>query len=394
MSSKIFSSALSKNTRWQDAVQEAVKKIRKDMGDVVPDLAIVFVSQTYTDFDSAEFTSFLEHQLPAKHTIGCNASGVVGGREEVEMEPAVSVMAMSLPGVKIEPFVLTPDQVHGFESGAQLIAAIDVYPTATPNFICLADPASTDVTRFLTIVNDAYKGMPVIGGLASGLVLGIENWLCLDGQVFSEGLVGVALTGDIRFETLVSQGCRPIGKPFVITNAEGVTLNELAGKPALQAVQETFDSLTAKDKKLAEQSILVGIVMNERQSTFKRGDFLIRNLMGYDTSTGALKIGASLRVGQTLQFQVRDAETSEEDLKHLLEKISAPLKSDKTRGALLVSCCGRGKGLYGKADHDVSMIQDSIGPIAITGFFANGEIGPIQQRNFIHGFTSSLVIVS
>ena len=169
-------------------------------------------------------------------------------------------------------------------------------------------------------------------------------------------------------------------------------LFELAGKPALEVTREILEKLSSKDKALSESSLFVGLVMNENQASFKRGDFLIRNIMGFDPDSGALMIGASLKVGHTMQFQLRDAETSEEDLKTLLQK------SEKSHGgspeaAILVSCCGRGKNLYGKPDHDVRMIQAAKGPLPLVGFFANGEIGPIGNKNYVHGYTSSLVIL-
>jgi small ligand-binding sensory domain FIST len=388
---KIFSSYLSKNQNWREALSEIASHVKKDMKGETCDFLIAYVSEAYENLDPAAFVNKLANLVPHRVLIGCNSSGVIGDAHEIEMEPAISVLAMHVPGLRIHSFVMSEADLSSLSHGADLINFLDVYPPDKPHFICLADPASVDVVKFLQIFNEGYKGLPVTGGMASGTVMGKPNWLCLNGNIYSEGMVGVALVGNIEFDVIVSQGSRPVGTPFVITRTEGNVLYELAGRPALDVVRDLVGGLSPKDKKLAEYSLSVGIVMNEQQTSFKRGDFLIRNIVGFDPDVKALMIGAVLKVGQTLQFQVRDAETSAEDLSHMLEKIRISPKNEP-RAGMLVSCCGRGRDFYGKPDHDIKAIQLAQGPIPITGFFANGELGPVGFKNFVHGYTSSLVI--
>jgi small ligand-binding sensory domain FIST len=387
---KAFASAFSKNKNWREAVAECASQLKKGLGGKPCDLLIVFVSETFEDFNAPQFASMLSQFMPSGTVIGCNSSGIIADSKEVEMEPALAMLAMHLPEVKIYPFQLNEGDISGLEHGPDLINTLDIYPPDKPHFITFADPMTFDVVKFLQLVNEGYKGLPVIGGLASGAVMGVPNWISLNGIAFQEGLVGVALVGDVEFDIIVSQGCRPIGKPYVVTKAEGNVLHELAGKPALEVVRELIQDLNPKDKKLAEFSLSVGLVMNEKQNAFKRGDFLIRNLVGFDPDANSLMIGSLLKVGQTLQFQVRDADTSAEDLEHFLTDMG--VKKDSPRGGLLVSCCGRGRNFYGKPDHDAKAIQNVQGPLPVAGFFANGEIGPVGMKNFIHGYTSSFVI--
>ncbi len=393
MDDKIFLSAFSKSKEWQKDARGMAEKISKGLGGRSCDLLIFFVSEAYQDFDLKIFSDILSSVLPCGVSIGCNSSGVISSDTEIEMQPGISIMAMHLPGVKTVPFRLSAQESTEITTGAELLNFLDIYPTDKPRFICLADPISCDISQLLHSFNDGYKGLPMVGGLASAGVLGAPNWLSLDGAKYEDGAVGLALIGDIQFDVTVSQGCRPIGRPYIITKADGNILHELAGKPALDAIREMLMDLPARDKTLAARSLFMGLVMNEHQTEFKRGDFLIRNIMGSDPDTDALIIGASLKVGQTIQFQLRDAQTSEEDLKLLLEKMPKAKKAG-ARGAILVSCCGRGKGLYGFSNHDVSMIQSAAGPLPLAGFFANGEFGPIGSKNYVHGYTSSLVILS
>ena len=295
MTGKIFSSYLSKNKNWHEAVTEIASHVKKDMKGETCDFLIAYVSEAYEAFDPAAFVNMLANLIPHRVLIGCNSCGIIGDAHEIEMQPAISVLAMHVPGLKVHSFAMTEGDLSSLSNGAELLNFLDIYPTDKPHFICLADPASIDAVRFLQIFNEAYKGLPVIGGLASGMVMGAPNWLCLNGNVYSEGLVGVALVGNIEFDVIVSQGSRPVGAPYVVTRAEGNVLYELAGRAALDVVREIVEGLSSKDKKLAEYSLSVGMVMNEQQTSFKRGDFLIRNLVGFDPDTKALMVGATLK---------------------------------------------------------------------------------------------------
>lgn len=386
---KAFVSALSTHTDWRLALSEASAKVRKGLG-APCDLALLFMTELYAGLDPAQVPAFLKKELGCRHLLGCNSSGVIADRQEIEMEPAVTLLGMSLPGVRLTPFSLTPARAAQL-SGEELLQHLDIYPTDRPKFLTLADPMTCDIEAVLRLFNEAYPGAPVIGGLASGLAIGKPNWLVLNDDVCEQGAAGLALSGDVEVEIVVAQGCRPIGAPLTITKAEGHILYELGGQPPLEVLRGVIGSLTPADQELARQSLFAGLVMNEYKSDFHRGDFLIRNLMGYDAESGALMIGSQLRVGQTMQFQLRDAKTSDEDLRSLLERMAA--RDGHNRGALLVSCCGRGRGLYGEPDHDASVIQAKQGPLPLAGFFANGEIGPVGAKNYIHGYTSSLAVI-
>jgi small ligand-binding sensory domain FIST len=200
--------------------------------------------------------------------------------------------------------------------------------------------------------------------------------------------VGIGLTGRVALRTVVSQGCRPIGEPLTVTRAEKNIVFELAGRPPMKILQEMLPQLPTRDRDLARSALFLGRVVNEYQEEFSRGDFLIRNLLGSDPQSGALAVGDLMRTGQTVQFQVRDAQTADEDLHHLLAKERSDLARKQPHGALLFSCLGRGERMYGTADHDIRVVQEHVGPVPTAGFFCNGEIGPIGNRAFIHGFTS------
>jgi small ligand-binding sensory domain FIST len=192
-------------------------------------------------------------------------------------------------------------------------------------------------------------------------------------------------------QSIVSQGCRPIGSTFVVTKAEQNVLFELGGKPALARLEETYAGLSERDRQLIRQGLHLGFVMDEYKSSFSRGDFLIANVLGADRDTGAMAIGHLIRTGQTVQFHVRDAQTADEDLRHLLAE-DRPAGLSPPGGALLFTCNGRGTRLFSEPNHDSGLLRELCGPIPTAGFFAQGELGPVGGRNYIHGFTASIAL--
>jgi len=388
---KRFADAISTEKDWRKAVAEAARAARAKLGPSPCDLALVFVSQAWDDFDPRKLSPLLAKHLAPLHTLGCNASGVLAGRREVEGKPAVAILAMSLPDVRVHGFILAPKELERMEDGRALVACLDLYPTDRPKFLAFCDPASCDPERLAALCNQAYPGAPLIGGLSSGPLLRRSAWMILDTEVVESGTAAVALTGPIEFQTVVAQGCRPIGEALVITRAEDRVLYELGGRPPLEVLRETLSSCTPEDQRLARKALFAGLLIDEKRAGARRGDFLIRNLLGFDQDMGSLKVGASLRRGQTMQFQLRDAQTSDSDLKSMLAAL--PDAGSAPRGALLVNCCGRGQGLYGDGDHDSALVQSMRGPMPMAGFFASGEYGPVDGRNFVHGSTSSLVVI-
>ncbi len=392
MKPKIFSSGLSTAADGLAGVQELAQKIRKDFKGASCDIAILFISEGYQQTPSPDLARAFYEAVRPRFFIGCNSSGVIGDGSEIEMEPGLSVMAMHLPGIRVTPFVIAPHELAILDTGAELVEILGLDPAARPKFISLGEPMSCDITKFLTLLNQGYPDAPVIGGLASGVVVGTDNWLILGKEIYPEGVVGLALEGAIEFENVVSQGCRPIGEPLIITKSEQNVVYELAGQPVLEVLGKVYEALSPDDQQLAKHSLFVGMVMDEKRHKLKRGDFLIRNIMGVDYDKNALVVGELLAPGQTFQFQLRDAKAAEEDLECLLQNLPAYNASQAT-GGILVSCCGRGKGLFKEADHDVRMIRKLHGPVPLTGFFANGEFGLINRKNYVHGYTSSLTLL-
>jgi small ligand-binding sensory domain FIST len=355
------------------------------------DLGILYICP-WPPYEPLELFQAVKARGKIRHLICCTCAGIIGNAREIEGRPSASLMLMRLPQVKIVPFTLNQPVLESIKEKADWYNFFEVYPNEKPSFLAFADPFAIDSNGFLAGLNQAYPERPIIGGLASAASGPGENILILDGEVMREGVIGVCLTGNLSVDTVVSQGCRPIGETFIVTRAVRNIIYELAGRPFYKVLEEVLNKGTDYDRHLAHEAIFVGIAMDEYKENFKRGDFLIRGILGVEPQSGAGVVGDHMRVGQTVQFHLRDAKTANEDLHELLKQYKAEKHAGNVHGAFVFSCNGRGINLFKERDHDIKIIQHYLGPVPAAGFFCAGEIGPVGGVNFLHGFTNSMAL--
>ena len=385
-----FASASAAGGGLPDLIEKVSSRALAGLGEGgPPDLAVLFATP---DFGAPHLEAGpkVRARTGARRLLGCSGGGVIGSEAEREDGRSVSLLLARLGGADLHPFRVLQEDLAEVEDGAELRERTGVPAEGDPSFLLLADPFSVDGEALLERMNEAWPGRPVLGGLASGGSRHGVHALWLDDAVEREGAAGIAIRGGpFALRPLVSQGCRPVGRRFTVTRAEGPRLFQLAGRPAVEVLRETLDGLTPEDRELARTSLHIGRVAHEARSDFHRGDFLIRNLVAMVPEDGSLVVGDQLRPGQTVQFQLRDAATATEDLRELLD-----LETSVSRpsAGLLFSCGGRGSHLFGVPDHDLSLVRGRLGAFPLAGFFCNGEIGPVGPRNFLHGFTSSLAL--
>lgn len=385
-------SAIVRHPDWRAALAGVLQHVTERVAS--PDLAVLFASAAY-EHDFPELIERAQQALRPRVLIGCSGQGVIGPSTEVEGEPALTLLTLSLPDAILEPRHVTQAELQRCDSVDSTRAMFGVPLDDVSTWLLLGDPFSLDAERLLATLSVAYPGVPLLGGMASGDQANRRTHLFLNGRVHIDGVIALAVGGSVKIRSIVSQGCNPIGRAWTITGTEKQTISSIAGRPALEVLIESIEQLPEEERQRAQQNLLIGLAMDEYREDFGRGDFLIRNLLGVDRESGAIAVSALPREGQTLQFQVRDADAADEDLRLLLdqEKNSAPPGGEPV-AALLWSCNGRGQGLFGSPDHDAKAIADKLGPIPLAGFFCNGEIGPVGAENYLHGFTASIALFS
>ncbi|MGB0386703.1 MAG: FIST signal transduction protein [Ardenticatenaceae bacterium] len=387
-SSMFFASALSTEREVERALPSLVGQIREQIKGRSIEAAFVFVSPHFAR-SAAAISSGLRRALKPQLLLGCTGEWIIGRDQEIEQQPAITLVAAHLPGVMLTPFALFKNWPRLAGQPGALRATIGA-PTEPKLLIMLGDPFSSPMNSILDTFHAAYGDLPIVGGMASGSRQPNGNALLLNDQIYHSGAIGVALSGAFDVDVIVSQGCRPIGDTFTITQAHQNLIYALDGQPALLELQELFRDLPDEDRLLIQNSgLFMGRAIDPNQEILGRGDFLIRGVMGVDQESGVVAVGDHVEQGQIIQFHVRDADTAEEDLMMMLFPQSL---YDPPRGALLFSCNGRGTRLYDQPNGDISTIQQALGGVSLAGFFCAGELGPIGGRNFVHGHTASLVL--
>ncbi|HEY4330185.1 MAG TPA: FIST N-terminal domain-containing protein [Phycisphaerae bacterium] len=369
-----------------------------------PDLLLVFVSYALADaFES--IVTMLRQALKPVHLLAVAAESIIGVDQEVERSSAVSALAIDMPKDAIlHSFHIAEDEWQEVLSEEEFLRR-QVMPRGAFGsgglggeenpvraFFMFGDPYTTPIVQLLDACTHSFPGAPVIGGMASGMQHQGDTRLALNDEIHSSGLVGISFSGNVEIDCVVSQGCRPVGETFVVTKCHQNVIEQLDGKPALAAIEEMVQGLPLLDRQLLTTGGLqIGRVIDQGKGNYGRGDFLIRSLVGVDRKTGVVSIGDMVRGGQTLQFHVRDARAADEEMRLLLEGESM-LADSNAAGALLITCNGRGTRLFEKPNHDVELTRKILGNIPIAGFFAAGELGPVGEKNFIHGHTAALAL--
>ncbi len=394
-------SSLSTRPSLESAVKEVVEQTQQAL-QASPNLAFVFISSAFAS-EYARLMPLLKEQLSVPHIIGCSGGGIVGNNltqsqnEEIEGKPALSLSLAHLPDVNVRTFHIRSDQLPDLDSSPNSwVELLKVPPEEKPSFILLSDPFSAGINDFLQGLDFAYPGAVKVGGLASGGSITGGSGLFCDGELHRQGSVGVALSGNVVLDSIVAQGCRPIGSVLQVVECERNILLKLKDQSSdtvdtpLNAIHEILQTLSEDDRELAQHSLFIGLAQSEFKQTLDPGDFLIRNLLGVDPRVGAIAIGDRVRPGQRIQFHLRDARASFEDLETLLKRYQLHHQTGEISpaGALMFSCLGRGESLYGHPNVDSRLFSQYVNAIPLSGFFCNGEIGPVGGTTLLHGYTS------
>ncbi len=385
-----FACALSTESDPARALQEALAELESGLGGVTPDLLLAFATHHYGPA-LEELGPKLARATGAGIVSGCTAESVIGGSREVEGRAGLALWAARLPGTELRCVELG---AHAGPDGEPVFARLPtVGDPERAGLLVLADPYTFPVDAFLTRLDEALPDVPAMGGMASGAMgPGQTLFFSADGARDAGG-VALVLEGAIELVPVVSQGCRPVGQPWVITDCERNQIKKLGGRAALEVLMETLNGLSCADKKKPHSMPFLGLAIDPTRTRFGRGDFLVRGIMALNQRDRTFAVADFVRRGQTVQLLVRDAESAGEDLRGLVSAQAGGAHALDSTGALLFTCNGRGKRMFGRPDHDASCVRASLdAELPLAGFFAAGEIGPVGGRNFLHGFTASLAL--
>ena len=375
----------------ESGLRQWAEELRRQLRAPQVSLGLVFMTPKFFS-QAKQILEILRVHARIPLLAGCSSTSLVAGDEELEENPGLVLALYSLPGAKLDGIYFTQSQVEEANGEAYWQDLTKIEALQTNGWLTFIDPFHLDSEAWLRSWNESYAGLPVYGGLSSGVFADQVTQVYLNGDVYEDGGVAVAVGGDVTLAGVISQGCTPIGDTWTLTRVENNLIHKIANRPAYEVLSETVNEMSPDEQKKVRGNLFIGLVVNEYLDEFHRGDFLVRNLLGGDPQTGVLAVGAMPRAGQTMQFQRRDAEAATEDMNELLARTHVKLGGATVYGGCLCCCNGRGKHLFGTSGHDAQMVQKQFAGIGLSGFFCNGEIGPVGQKNFLHGFTASLAL--
>lgn len=379
-------SAIVIDEEWEQALEQALEQIK----DVTADVVFLFANIEFAPYYE-DMLRVVCQETKSPIVIGCSAQGIVGTDQELEDLPAVSLLALSLPGAQLHPVRITQEMIEHTTQSQQWHTQLGLSPADVNAWFVFADPFQLDCENLIETLSRAYAGIPMIGGLASGDLEDRYTYVFLNDEVFEDGAVGLAFSGSYTIYPLVSQGCDPIGETWTVTKVlDNGLLDGISNRSAHRMLVDTLKTLSPDVQRGAQRNLMIGLAADEYQDDYERGSFLVRQLFGVDRRTGALATGAQMRVGQTIQFQLRNALSAEIDLHEQLAQAKQALGASQPIAGILCTCNGRGIGMFGVPDHDASVIARELGQMPLTGLFCNGEIGPVGEHAFVHSFTASL----
>jgi small ligand-binding sensory domain FIST len=372
-------------------LQKWAEELRSQLLAPQVSLGLAFMSQKFFP-QAKQILEILRVHARIPLLAGCSSNSLIVDGSEIEEKAGLVLALYSLPGAELKGFHFEQGQVEEAAGANYWRMETGVSPEQTNGWLIFIDPFHLDSESWMRSWNEAYAPLPVYGGLASGDFREQTTQVYLNGEVFEEGGVAVSFGGNVKLAGVISQGCTPIGDTWTLTRVERNFIHEIGNRPAYSVLAETFNHLSPDEQRKTQGNVFIGLVVNEYLDEFHRGDFLVRNLLGGDPQSGVIAVGAMPRAGQTVQFQRRDADAATVDMDELLARTKSELQGATIYGGCLCSCNGRGRNLFGKANHDAQTIQNQIGPLGLAGFFCNGEIGPVGEKNFLHGYTASLAL--
>ena len=371
-------SAIATGATWDAAVDAALHGLT---GREAPDLVVMFVDSAFAS-NYADVVRSVQERLAPGHIIGCSGQSVIGTALEAEGSSAVTLLAFDLPDASLMPIRVDPD--NGLGDLSTLDGAITTW-------LLFADPFSIHTEHVVADLEARYPEVTLLGGMASARDNAAGTAVFLDGEAYPTGAVMLGL-GGVAVHAVVAQGAEPLGQPWTITACENNIVRTIGSRPAVEVLIDTLGALDEPARVRAQQNLLVGLAMDEYAESHQRGSYLIRNIMAANRDEGWIAINAIPRLGQTFQFQFRDAKAAHDDLREQLQQFASDRDADRMLGAICCSCNGRGVGLFGSPHHDAAALVDAFGEIPTAGFFCNGEIGPVGGKNFLHGFTASIAL--
>ncbi len=376
----------------EEAAREASSMALERMGTPKVDFVLCFATTEFASHYPLLFRT-LKKYTGTSRILGCSAMAVLTDQGEFEGTPGLALLTLASDELDLNPFLVEEDSSATGRVEEAWKEHLRPGAMKNPLLLLLTDIFSIRPPELLDTLKREVGYIPTVGAAASGHPedRAAFQWAC--SRDTNHGIAGVLFSGPIRHNTRVSQGCEPIGEPYLITWAEGRVIRQIGGRSACYMLQQALASFPPGEVERASKGVFAGILYDEQKDPPQRGDYLIRSIESIDPESGTITIVENVRPGQTLQFQVRNPSTAREELRNGVREIAQACGPDTPLFALYFESLGRGGRFHKEPDHDVNIIKEGLGELPIIGFLSNAEFAPRGSRNLVHNFSAALTVI-
>lgn len=388
-------SGLSSRSSTLQAAEEAARSAMSRAGLQRAGLVFCFATTEHAA-KYPEMLSVIRKVTGCGNLVGCSGAGVLATDGEIENEPGIAVLVMAGDKATAAPFLVGNLHARDREAGREVAALVNPYRQRSSVLVLFPDTLNCNPDELFSGLSDGLGDVPIVGGGAADDGSGKATFQMCGGQVVSNAVAGVLLTGELASSIGVTQACRPIGEVLRVTACEGNVIESLEGRPALEALRAAIGASVSGEFSRLAGSIFLGFPFEDlvMGAAPRRGAYIVRNIIGVDEESGALAVGKPVSRGDLVCFVVRDPLGAREDLKEMLSERSELIPASVPRAGLYFNCCARGAGLYGVQGIDVAFINRAFGSLPVAGFFGFCEIATMAGSARLHNYSGVMTLIS
>lgn len=366
-------SAFSTNTDSYHAGFEAVATAMKNSGIDAAQLVLLFASVVY---DQRQVLKGARDAANGAPIVGCSTAGEIS----TEGPRTKSVVAMAIKAPELLITVAKGGVVKdgAMEAGRELARVVKETAPELPRLLIMFPDVLTGNGAAVVrgVQEELGEHFPIVGGAAGDDFEFKKTYQYWNDEVIEDGVVGVALGGNITLGAGVRHGWIPIGVPMTVTRSEGTVLYELNHRPAVSIYEEYFgtEANELRNEPLARMAITYPLGLKVPGLD----EYLIRDpiTVGNDGSiTCAAEIPEGSEVRLMIGSREKAIEAAQDAAQKLMHDFSGPIKP----GFVLVFNCIAREKLFGlKAKEEIEAVQEVVGAdVPLVGFYTYGEQAPM-----------------
>jgi len=383
------------------AGREAAEQALQKAGVSDPDLVIMFGSIGY---DQRSLLRAVRETTGGAPLTGCSAEGTINGDDADESNFSVVVTAISSEELRWHHGV-----AKGLEADPRAVGkrvAKDLLPqlsTDTIGLFVFPDGLKDFVVPTENLVDNFFRGLeenlpserflPMWGGGANASFnnMASPTYQYCDDELISDGVSYALLSGKARAGWAVSHGCIPIGGERIVTRGQGNIIYEIDGQPAMEVFKEYLpeDALTT-DRDWWRYAISLSLCFRA-PSYMKDEEYVVRGMPAVSMADGSITVQTEVPEGTSVWLSSRDKEKITTGFDRMAAQIKEQLGGKKPKLVFQFECATRGKMMFRDLEklQILEQFRQSLDPDAPwAGFYTVGEIGPVEEHNLRHLYTS------